>query len=137
MAEIVVNPNKMSDDVVKKLEEAFLMDCTVEEACFSANITKQTYYNWVKSFPDLLERFNSLRENPVYVARRSVMSGIEKDPELALKYLERKKKAEFSLRTELGGIDGKDLIPDDNRKEQANGLIKEYLNDNTGNTIGK
>ncbi len=42
-------------------------------------------------------------------ARRSVIGGMEHDPHLALKYLERKRKAEFSPRTEIN-VEG--LLPD-------------------------
>jgi hypothetical protein len=38
-------PVEFTADVVKKLEEAFSIDATVEEACFYANISRQTYYN--------------------------------------------------------------------------------------------
>jgi len=47
---------------------------------------------------------------------------------------ERLGKQEYSTRQELTGADGKDLIPDQERKELASGLIKEYLDDNTGTT---
>jgi len=41
-------------------------------------------------------------------------------------------KDDYSERTELTGADGKDLIPDQERKELANNLISEYVNN--GNT---
>jgi hypothetical protein len=41
-----------------------------------------------------------LKETTIIKARNSVLRGIEDNPELALKYLERKRKAEFSTRTE-------------------------------------
>lgn len=43
------------------------------------------------------------------LARKSVVQGLPKDRDLALKFLERKKKDEFSLRQEMTGKDGKDL----------------------------
>jgi len=50
-----------------------------------------------------------LRESPILIARETVIKGIRRDPDLALRFLERRKKSEFSLRTELTGKDGKDL----------------------------
>jgi hypothetical protein len=41
-------PSEFTDEVVKKLEESFAIDATVEEACFYANISRQSYYNNVK-----------------------------------------------------------------------------------------
>jgi len=47
---------------VKKLEEAFAMDCSIEEACFYAGISRQTYYTWIKDNPELLDRFEELKQ---------------------------------------------------------------------------
>lgn len=95
--------SKMSPEKIKKLEEAFSLDCSIPEACFLADIAIQTYYNWINKNPELLERFNRVREKPVYLARKSVIEGFQNDPNLALKYLERKKKKEFStLQIESG-----------------------------------
>jgi hypothetical protein len=96
----VVNPVKLDDNVVKKLEDAFKLGCSVGEACFSADISRQTYYNWIESFPGMKERFDSLKENPIFLARKSVVDGLQANPELALKFLERKLRNEFSLKTE-------------------------------------
>lgn len=91
----------MTDEKVKKLEEAFALDCTIEEACFYAWISKTTYYNWLEAEPELVDRFEALRQNPVLTARKTLVNAIKEDAELALKYLERKKKSEFSPKTEI------------------------------------
>lgn len=96
---------KLTEDTVKRLEEAFAIDATVEEACFYANISKQTYYNWIKKHTDKKERFDALRNKPVLKARQAVVKNLD-EPEFALKYLERKRKSEFSLRLENTGPDG-------------------------------
>ena len=91
----------MSDEKIKKLEEAFALDCSINEACFYADISKVTYYNWIEKKPELLNRFEALREKPVLLARQTVVQAVKTNPDIALKYLERKKKAEFSTRSEL------------------------------------
>ena len=91
----VIRAVKMTEEVVKKLEEAFAMDCTVEEACLFANISKQSYYNWIDSFPDKKERFDELRHNPFLLARATVIKGIQENYQNAMDYLKRKKKLEF------------------------------------------
>jgi hypothetical protein len=93
-------PTKMTDETVKKLEEAFLLGCSDLEACFYAEISKQTLYNYQDKFPKFVDRKEQLKQNPFLIARKSVIEGMEEDPKLALAYLERKKKGEFSLRTE-------------------------------------
>ena len=110
MAEIVVNPFKMDDITVKKLEEAFAIGADVSAACFYANISRPTYYNWVKSFPELEERFNSLMEKPVLQAYQTIAKGLS-DIDTAKWYLERKRKKEFSSRQEMTGADGTAFIP--------------------------
>lgn len=106
-------PKSENPDVIKKLEEAFLMDCTVWEACFSADISQQTYYTLIKEQPKLLERFEACREQPTINARKCLTNAILMDSDLALKYLERKRKLEFSTKQELWitDKDWNDIIP--------------------------
>lgn len=107
----MARPTVMTDEVVQKLEYAFALGCSDEEACFYADIAKQTLYNYQDKFPEFLDRKESLKTRPVFLARETLIKGIQKDPDLALKMLERKNKAEFSLRNEFTGADGKDLLP--------------------------
>jgi len=92
--------------VVEKLEAAFSIGATVAEACTYADIARDTYYRWIKKNPILKERFESLLEKPILQARQTVVSALKDNPEIALKYLERKRKDEFSLRSELTGKNG-------------------------------
>lgn len=94
-------PTKMTPDTVKKLEEAFLMGCSDLEACLFADISKQTLYTYQEKNPEFVDRKQMLKENPVMIARQSVIRDMKGDGTLALKYLERKKKSEFSVKQEL------------------------------------
>lgn len=89
-------PSKMTDIVVKKLEEAFAMGCDVSEACLFADISRKTYYEWINKNEELGNRFEALRENPFLIARKSVVTGLEKDHNLAYKYIREKKAHEFN-----------------------------------------
>ena len=89
-------PPEFTDDVVKKLEESFSIDATVEEACFYANISRQSYYNNVKEGTALFDRFKALRERPVLLARQTAVSKITESYGNAMDYLKRKRKDEFS-----------------------------------------
>ena len=94
---IVSRPAVITPTVVRKLTEAFKLDVTVEEACRYAGISKDTYYrklNEDEGFSDEMERS---RLYVTMLARRSVITQMEKDGTLALKYLERKRREEFSL----------------------------------------
>lgn len=94
-------PLVVTQDVVKKLEDAFCYDATVEEACLSAGISRQTYYNFLKEYPTFVDRVEDLRQAPYLVLRKKVMQVGEHDADMGLKILERKKKGEFSTRTEV------------------------------------
>ncbi len=99
----------MTPEVLAKLEEAFAWGCSDREACLWADIAEATLYVYQEKNPEFVERKEALKETPILEARKSVLNGVKKDPDLALKLLERKKKGEYSLRNELTGADGKDL----------------------------
>lgn len=95
-------PSVMTDSVVGKLEQAFMHDCTVEEACVYAGIHKDTYYEFCKQYPEFPDRVAALRCYPTLVAKRTVINAIlNGNTRLAWKYLERKLPQEFSSRTSI------------------------------------
>ena len=110
MANPVGRPSSMTPEVVNKLEQAFAIDSTVIEACSYADISRETFYNWLEKNPKFNDRIQRLRQRPVLKARQTIVQNIEQ-PEHAKWYLERKVKKEFALRTEYTGKDGKDLLP--------------------------
>lgn len=96
----MARPTKMTPMVRKKMEEATALDATVEEVCFYAGISKDTYYKWIKKDNKLSDYLTALRNKPVLKARQEVIKGLTDNPEFSLKYLERKRKNEFSTRVE-------------------------------------
>lgn len=96
----MARPIEFTDDVVRKLEDAFAFDATVEEACLYADISRSTYYDNIKLRPELVDRFEELRERPVLLARQTVVNSL-KDPANAFKYLEKKRKKEFGAAIDL------------------------------------
>jgi hypothetical protein len=105
----VGRPTKMTPETVKKLEEAFAIGASDGEACFYADISKETLYTYQDKTPGFLDRKNALKERPVLLARQTVAKSMETDVNTAKWYLERKLKKEFASRNELTGADGKDL----------------------------
>lgn len=104
-------PTVVTPEVLRKLEEAFALGCTDLEACLYADIASSTFYDYQKAHPDFLDRKLELKETPVLKARTTVVNNLH-DPDLALKYLERKKKDEFGTKVtnEHVGKDGMELI---------------------------
>jgi hypothetical protein len=107
-----INKNKFKYAIViRKLEEAFSIGASISEACMYANISRDTYYRWIANNKAVQERFEALLEKPILTARQSVVGALKTNPKLALKYLERKRKKEFSPRMEMTGEDGQPLMP--------------------------
>ena len=93
-------PTKFTKIVIQKLEEAFLLGCSDLEACLVADVSKTALYNYQTAHPEFVERKEALKKTPIYQARKCVVDECKTNPDLALKYLERKNKKEFSLRQE-------------------------------------
>ena len=104
----VGRPTIWSDDVLQKLEYAFKLGCTNREACLHADISEASLYERLKQNEEYLEKVTAWKETPILLARTSVVEALKDDPDLAMKFLERKKKNEFSLKTEVDqSINGK------------------------------
>lgn len=100
-------PTVMTDEVVLKLEQAFAIDASVEEACSYADISRNTFYLWLKENPEYKDRIDELRQRPVLKARQTVVQSLN-EPLFAFKYLERKRKKEFGNSVDVTS-DGKVL----------------------------
>jgi hypothetical protein len=94
-------PRAITQEVIGKLEYAFAFDSTIGEACLYAGISPDTYYTFCKQRPDFSERITALRCAPNLMARMTVVAAVENDADLALKYLERKRPQEFSMRMQI------------------------------------
>jgi hypothetical protein len=97
----MARPTVMTPEVIAKLEEAFAWGCTDREACLWADISPAALYLYQDKNPKFVERKDDLKETPVLLARKTVVKAIQKgDRTVAMQYLERKKKDEFSTKTE-------------------------------------
>lgn len=101
MVEIKHKNYKMTPHVLRLLEVAFLNGHTDEEACLMAGIHTATLYRYIKVNPDFEERKNLLKNNPIIKARQTLNKAIETNPDIALKFLERKKRDEFGIKAEV------------------------------------
>lgn len=99
-------PTVMTAEAIRKLEEAFALGCSDLEACYYADIGKSALYDYQEKHPEFVERKESLKQRPVLMARQSVVKDLGNNSDLALKFLERKVKDEFSIRRENTGKDG-------------------------------
>lgn len=112
--------------VLEKLRTAFLMGCDDEEACLFAGITPNTLYNHQNSNETFLQWKNTLKQNPFLLARKTIVDNLERDPEYALKYMERKKKKEFSPTAKLTIEDNTQDLDDDAKATIGNSLAEHF-----------
>ena len=78
-------------EILAKLENAFSMGCTDEEACIMAGISRGTLYYYIKENPDFHDRKEELKQLPIIQAKHSVVSKInDSDVKTSKWYLERK-----------------------------------------------
>lgn len=132
------NPNgaqkspKKTPEALIKLKQCAALDATIPEMCFYANISEDTYHRWMKKDKKLKEEMCKLREKPVLAARMRAIKGIEESYSNAMDYLSRKRKDEFSPRSEVTGANGKPLMVEPEVKEQVNKALDEYFENNTG-----
>lgn len=120
----MARPTKINPIVVKKLEEAFSLGCTDEEACIYADICKQTLYNLQDKNQEFLDRKELLKNKPVLEARKAVISSFKSNPNIAFKYLEKRKADEFRL-----GVDVNRFTPDSAQLEKSRELIRQFIED--------
>jgi len=95
----VGRPTVMTEETVNKLEEIFALGGSDREACFYANISKQTLYDYQEKHPEFIDRKEALKETPILKARREVVKGLS-NYQNAMDFLKRKRKKEFSERIE-------------------------------------
>lgn len=101
-------PTVLTEELRLKIEDAASLGATIEEIALHSGVHRSTMYRWMKEDEKLKDRIIELQERPILKARKTIVDGLDK-PDNAKWYLERKKKVEFSQRTELTGEDGKDL----------------------------
>ena len=114
-------PRSVDSETLNKLEGAFSMDCTDEEACILANISPATLYNYQKANPDFLERKRLLKNTMIAKARSVLAEALnKKDKDTARWYLERKRRDEFATRVENDvNARGLNIIVSDEKTKEA------------------
>lgn len=94
-------PTVFGQDTVHKLEQAFAIGCTVEEACFVSGVSRSAYYKRLEDDVHFMDKMKRAKLFMVIQARHTVCKAIQAgDISTSLWYLERKRKDEFSLKSE-------------------------------------
>ena len=115
-------------EIIKSLEPFFKLGCNLKKACAYGEICYNTVYNWVKEDEALLIKIKALQNEVNADARKVLVKAIkEGDKQIALNWLSKKEKDEFSDRTELTGAEGETLfIPSKEEQDKINESLKNY-----------
>ena len=122
-------PTVMTPETINKLEEVFSIGGSDGEACFFANISHQTLYDYQKKHPEFIERKAALKKDPTLKARREVVKGLEGNAEFSLKYLERKRSDEFSLKQKIEHEGEVKIVKNDKELDAMADKVEEGLKD--------
>jgi hypothetical protein len=105
-------PSKITEDIIRKLEEAFYIDCTVGEACSRAGIGTSTYYEHIEKNKEFADKMRIAQDFAITSARAILFKSMKEandgmgDGRLALEVVKRRDKKRYSDRTEQTGEDG-------------------------------
>lgn len=91
----VGRPSKMTDEVIRKIEEVAALDGSVAEMAYYADVHIDTIYAYMAQNIEFSERIKKLREKPVLAARQRAVKGATESYGNAMDYLKRKKRWEF------------------------------------------
>ena len=120
-------PNAITEEVLAILREAFLLGCDDVEACALAGISPATLYNHQKNNVEFLEWKTALKQNPFLLARRTIVENLRRDPDFAMKYMERKKFKEFGPKAHLYVSPEDDDKLDDEDKDVISAAMAEHF----------
>lgn len=107
---------KLTPEVVTKLKEAFAIDCNITEACYYAQISRETYYRWVKQNPELYDEFRFMKQALPLKAKHNIAQRIHAGSvEDSWRYLERRQSKRYAenLKTEHKETKNAEVDPGD------------------------
>jgi len=91
-------PTKMTDEVITKLEEAFMKSFTDKEACFSAGISTMALFRYEEKNPEFRERKKMLKNSPNMAAKTELAKSIKGNLNQARWWATNKMNEEFGPR---------------------------------------
>ncbi|HRJ96859.1 MAG TPA: hypothetical protein PLL78_09245 [Fimbriimonadaceae bacterium] len=101
-------PPKRTDEVDARLVKALKLGATRVDACRYAGISEDTLARWIVKYADFAEMIERTEAEVAVRMSGTVVKAGQNDPHYALKWLERRRRAEWSptQKHELSGPDG-------------------------------
>lgn len=103
----MARPTVFTPETVSRLEEIFKVGANDTEACLYANISRDSYYDKLKSDPEFSDRMTAAKDFSILAAKKTLVKAVlEGDKQSAQWLLERRRKEEYAPRQELSGPEG-------------------------------
>ena len=115
-------PTVMTPEVLNKLSELLRDSCPILIACDNVGISHQTYYDYVNSHPEFLEKIEALKNSTKYLQRRNVRKFLEENDKDMTKWY-----GQYGMNEEYG--EKKKLEHTGLTKEAAAAMTDEELDD--------
>lgn len=94
-------PDKITPELLAKLEEWFMLSLTDDECCLYCDINPSTLYRYIEKNPAFWKRREILKRTPNIIAKKNWTDEIKQGNYNSSKeWLERKAKDEFSTKVE-------------------------------------
>ena len=95
-------PSEMTEETVRKLEVGFSRGYNDSECCKYANISRDSYYRWLKTSEEFSDRMELAKCDLNIKAKNNIADEIEKgNLELSKWHLERRAKDEYSTKQNI------------------------------------
>lgn len=83
-----------------KIKPFLEIDCSLNEACISAGVPYSTVQDYYAKNDEIRHKIDMYKLTPIVEAKKSAWEASKNNPDLALKLLERRRKDEYSPRSE-------------------------------------
>ena len=89
--------SRLEPDIVAKLRQAFAVGCTIDEACYYAEIDRATYYRWMNKYPQIKRYLDEMRHRLGLKSKENIAKIIESgDVSNSWRYLERTQPKDYA-----------------------------------------
>lgn len=82
-------PQKITPEVVSKLEQGFKIGLNDTECCLYCEISRETFYQYIKKHPEFSDKKEEWKRNPIAKAKYTIYKNLD-DPNIAKWLLERR-----------------------------------------------
>lgn len=121
-------PTVMTESMLLKLEEAFKLSLTDEEACLEVWISTSPFYDYCQKNPKWAKRKEVLKRTPNIQAKKNWIAELKGGNYNSSKeWLERKAKDEFSLKQEVEQTNTNVDVTDEVSEEQKKLIAERFM----------